>query len=79
MSQPENEPDIAVSVDPECCQGAQRCTYLAPGAFLLDDAGLLARPADPFPLTDVETVVRVASGCPNSAIIVHLAGKQIYP
>ncbi len=79
MSPADDDVDITVSVDPECCQGAQRCLYLAPDAVVLDDDGLLARPVDPVPMTDPQAVIRVASGCPTSAIVVYLASKPVYP
>jgi len=61
---------FTVDVDSGLCMGAQRCTYLKPEVFNLDDDGI-AEVTDPQLLTE-EQADFVAEECPNMAIsVVH--------
>jgi ferredoxin len=58
-----------IKVDPDMCMGAQRCTYLAPEVFELQDDGT-ATVIDASSLTE-EKANEFADECPNLAIIVE--------
>lgn len=58
-----------IKVDPDACMGAQRCTYLAPKVFELQDDGV-AKVIDTSSLTEAEAN-EIAEECPNLAIIVE--------
>ena len=60
-----------VIVDPERCQGHNRCHALAPTLFDIDDLGYAtAPPGDIDP--DLETAARLAAtNCPEHALVVE--------
>jgi ferredoxin len=60
-----------VTVDPERCQGHNRCHALAPTLFDIDDLGYAtAAPGDIDP--DLETAARLAAAnCPEHAITIE--------
>lgn len=59
---------FTIEVDPDACMGAQRCTFLAPSVFDLNDDGI-AEVKEPSALT-TEEAHNVAAECPNLAIAV---------
>jgi ferredoxin len=64
---------LEIRVDDGLCMGAQRCLYLAPGVFRLNDAGqaeIHGRGA----MSDDE-LIEVARQCPNFAIVVIRDGE----
>jgi ferredoxin len=60
-----------VTVDPDRCQGHNRCHALAPALFDIDDLGYAtAAPGDIDP--DLETAARLAAAnCPERAITIE--------
>lgn len=60
-----------VAVDPDRCQGHNRCHALAPTVFDIDDLGYAtAAPGDLDP--DLETAARLAAAnCPERAITIE--------
>lgn len=59
---------FSVDIDPGLCMGAQRCSFLVPGIFALDEEGI-AEVVDPNGLT-LEQAELAAAECPNLAISV---------
>lgn len=66
---------LEVRVDEGLCLGAQRCVYLAPAAFALNDAGQ-AEVLDPAALPE-DDMIAIAGRCPNVAITVLRDGEVI--
>lgn len=66
---------LEVRVDDGLCLGAQRCVYLAPAVFALNDVGQ-AEVLDPAALPE-EDLIAVARQCPNFAITVIRDGTVI--
>ncbi len=60
---------FTIRIDEDCCMGAQRCLYLAPDSFELDDDGI-AHVTDLSGLTE-ERAEKIAFECPNFAIHVE--------
>jgi ferredoxin len=60
---------FTVRVDDDLCMGAQRCLYIAPESFELNDDGI-AEVTDISGMTE-EQAEKVAFECPNFAIIVE--------
>lgn len=61
---------FTVKIDPELCMGAQRCMFLAPEVFDLNEEGI-AEVLDTSGLTE-ERAGKLAYECPNMAIeVVH--------
>jgi ferredoxin len=63
------EMSFTVKVDDELCMGAQRCLFLAPDTFELNDEGIAE-------VTDISGMTReqadkIAYECPNFAIEVE--------
>lgn len=57
---------FTVKIDPELCMGAQRCMFLAPEVFDLNDEGI-AEVVDTSELAE-ERAEKLAAECPNMAI-----------
>lgn len=66
---------LQVRVDDGLCMGAQRCVYLAPGVFRLNDVGQ-AEVADAAAVSE-EQLIDIARQCPNFAIVVVRDGDVI--
>ena len=63
---------MRVSVDPERCQGHNRCYALAPELFDVDDYGLAAAKGDGDVPAGLEAKARLAeANCPEFAIHVE--------
>lgn len=60
---------FSIKVDDDLCMGAQRCIYLAPDAFQLNEEGI-AEVTDASTLSQ-EQADKVAWECPNMAIAVE--------
>ena len=58
-----------VSVDPECCQGHNRCVLIAPEVFTTDEYGYASVKADATGVS-LEKVKLAAQNCPERAITV---------
>jgi ferredoxin len=60
---------FTITVDPDNCMGAQRCMFLAPTTFNLNEDGI-AEVLDASTLTE-EQAEKIATECPNFAILVN--------
>jgi ferredoxin len=63
---------FTISVDADSCMGAQRCMFLAPSTFDLNEDGI-AEVLDAATLTE-EQAQKIAAECPNFAIAVQHRG-----
>ncbi len=66
---------LEIRVDDGMCMGAQRCVYLAPDVFTLNDLGQ-AEVLDPGARSEDE-LIEIARQCPNFAIIVKRDGQVL--
>jgi ferredoxin len=67
-----------VSVDPEKCQGHNRCYSLAPELFDVDDFGMASARGDGLVAPDLEEKARRAAGnCPEYAITVTEVTEEV--
>lgn len=70
--------DLTVRIDRLLCVGFADCLDEAPGAFVLDDDGIVAF-ADP-DLPPRERLIRACGACPVDALtVLDAAGRQIVP
>ncbi len=60
---------VRIRVDPEVCQGHNRCTMIAPDLFKLDDIGMATAADDGVIPSGREEAARLAiANCPEFAI-----------
>ena len=70
--------DLTVRIDRLLCVGFADCVDEAPGAFVLDDDGIVAF-VDPDPMPR-EQLLRACEACPVDALtVLDPAGRQIVP
>lgn len=70
--------DLTVRIDRLLCVGFADCLDEAPGAFVLDDEGIVAF-ADP-DLPPRERLLRACEACPVDALsVLDASGRQIVP
>lgn len=70
--------DLTVRIDRLLCVGFADCLDEAPGAFLLDDEGIVGF-ADP-DLPPRERLLRACEACPVDALsVLDASGRQIVP
>lgn len=68
-------PTLRVHVDPDKCQGHNRCYSLAPELFDVDDLGMSAEKGDgTVPPALVEKARRAVANCPEYAISISETG-----
>jgi ferredoxin len=68
---------IRVAVDPEKCQGHNRCYSLAPELFDVDDYGIASAIGDGVVPPDLaDKARRAAANCPEYAITITAAEVQ---
>jgi ferredoxin len=60
-----------VAVDPEKCQGHNRCVATCPEVFTTDELGYAVLLHDEVPLNLVAKVLAAAANCPEQAISVR--------
>jgi ferredoxin len=66
---------VRVRVDPEKCQGHNRCYSLAPELFDVDDYGYATAAGDGTVPADLEGKARLAAAnCPEFAVIIDVEG-----
>ena len=69
---------IRVSVDPERCQGHNRCYSLAPELFDVDDLGMASARGDGVVPSGLEEKARrAAANCPEYAITVTDVTEEV--
>ena len=69
---------IQVSVDPERCQGHNRCYSLAPELFDVDDLGMASARGDGLVPSGLEEKARrAAANCPEYAITVTDVTEEV--
>jgi ferredoxin len=61
---------MKVSVDPDLCQGHERCWQICPDVFDLDDEGHASVAIDEVPADLAEKVLEAVRNCPERAITV---------
>lgn len=67
-----SETKFKVSVDPEKCQGHNRCYSLAPELFDVDDLGMSSAKGDGIvPPELVDKARKAAANCPEYAVILE--------
>ena len=72
MSDSEKTGPWRLVVDPERCQGHNRCHALAPELFTIDDLGFAAATADRVPTRSIEQARLAVRNCPEFAIrLIH--------
>lgn len=70
--------DLTVRIDRLLCVGFADCLEAAPGAFVLDDEGIVAF-AEP-DLSPRERLLRACEACPVDALsVMDARGRQIVP
>jgi ferredoxin len=63
---------MRIKVDPELCQGHNRCSALAPDLFVLDDFGYASAARDGIvPADRAELALLAVDNCPEFAISVE--------
>lgn len=70
--------NLRVYVDPKRCVANGKCTYAAPGVFVIDEETGVAYVADEDAAT-VENLFAGARACPTDAIILEQYGRRVYP
>jgi ferredoxin len=69
---------LRVLVDPERCVANGKCTYAAPGVYVIDEETGVAYVDDEDRAT-VENLFAGARACPTDAIILEQYGRRVYP
>ena len=69
---------LRVSVDPKRCVANGKCTYAAPGVYVIDEETGVAYVDDEDRAT-VENLFAGARACPTDAIILEQYGRRVYP
>jgi ferredoxin len=69
---------LRVTVDPRRCVANGKCTYVAPGVYVIDEETGVAYVDDEDRAT-VENLFAGARACPTDAIILEQFGRRVYP
>ena len=69
---------LRVIVDPKRCVANGKCTYAAPGVYVIDEETGVAYVDDEDRAT-VENLFAGARACPTDAIIIEQYGRRVYP
>jgi ferredoxin len=69
---------LRVFVDPKRCVANGKCTYAAPGVYVIDEETGVAYVDDEDRAT-VENLFAGARACPTDAIILEQYGRRVYP
>ncbi len=69
---------LRVSVDAHRCVANARCTYAAPGIFVLDEETGVAVIEHEDQAT-IEQLFAAAKVCPTQAIIIEQFGRRVFP
>jgi ferredoxin len=69
---------LRVTVDPRRCVANGKCTYAAPGVYVIDEETGVAYVDDEDRAT-VENLFAGARACPTDAIILEQFGRRVYP
>ena len=69
---------LSVFVDPRRCIANGKCTYAAPGIYVIDEETGVAY-VDDWDRATVEQLFAGARACPTSAIIIEQFGRRVYP
>ncbi len=80
MSDPNqaNPPLMRVWIDAKRCVANARCTYAAPGIFVLDEETGVAE-IENEDLATTEQMFAAARVCPTQAIIIEQLGRRVFP
>ncbi len=77
-AKPERPPLMHVWIDAKRCVANARCTYAAPGIFVLDEDTGVAEIEHEDEAT-VEQMFAAAKVCPTQAIIIEQLGRRVFP
>jgi ferredoxin len=69
---------LRVFVDPKRCVSNGKCTYAAPGVYVIDEETGVAYVDDEDRAT-VENLFAGARACPTDAIILEQYGRRVHP
>ena len=69
---------LSVFVDPRRCIANGKCTYAAPGIYVIDEETGVAY-VDDWDRATVEQLFAGARACPTGAILIEQYGRRIYP
>jgi len=69
---------LSIFVDPRRCIANGKCTYAAPGIYVIDEETGVAY-VDDWDRATVEQLFAGARACPTSAIIIEQYGRRVYP
>ena len=79
MSDPKAPPPLMhVWIDAKRCVANARCTYAAPGIFVLNEETGVAE-IENEDLATVEQMFAAAKVCPTQAIIIEQLGRRVFP
>ncbi len=70
--------NLRVHVDPRKCVANGKCTYAAPGIYVIDEETGVAYIDDEDRAT-AEYILAGARACPTNAIIVEQYNRRVYP
>jgi len=70
--------NLRVRVDPRKCVANGKCTYAAPGIYVIDEETGIAYIDDEERAT-AESILAGARACPTNAIIVEQYNRRVYP
>lgn len=70
--------NLRVIVDPKRCVANGKCTYAAPGVYVIDEETGVAYVEDEDAAT-VENLFAGARACPTDAIIIEQYGRRMHP
>ena len=71
-------PSLRVTVDPRRCVANGKCTYAAPGIYVIDEETGVAYVDDEERAT-AENIFAGARACPTDAIIIEQYDRRVYP
>lgn len=69
---------VKVTIDPKRCIVNGKCTYAAPGVFVIDEelgVAVIEHEDD----ATIEQLFAGARACPTSAIVIEQYGRRVYP
>ena len=69
---------MRVWVDAKRCVANARCTYAAPGIFVLNEETGVAE-IENEDIATIEQFFAAARACPTQAIIIEQLGRRVYP